>query len=143
VDYFKRVNELNGFREARWEPIALGDSNCEGALAFSETDTWLGTISQDTIRGTGEGNHKIVLAVSIRRLDDLTINADNCFVKIDAEGFELPIIRGAKSFLGDRCRFFVFESNGPDGRTELFRQIILSGGLIHDLCRIPWGNRSS
>jgi hypothetical protein len=34
VDYFERVKELNGFRETRWEPIALGESNCEGAVAF-------------------------------------------------------------------------------------------------------------
>jgi FkbM family methyltransferase len=133
VDYFERVSELNGFGEAKWEAIALGESNCEGALTFSETDTWLGTISQGATRRAGAKDDKIVLAVSIRRLDDLTINGDNCFVKIDAEGFELPIIRGAQAFLSDRCRFFVFESNHPGGRTELFQEITSLGFLIEKL----------
>jgi FkbM family methyltransferase len=133
LDYFERVKELNGFSETRWEPIALGESNCEGALAFSETDTWLGTISQSATYRTEQEDEKVTLAISIRRLDDLTIDGENCFIKIDAEGFELPIIRGAKSFLSDRCRFFVFESNGPDGRPELFHEITSLGFLIEQL----------
>jgi hypothetical protein len=74
-----------------------------------------------------------VIPVSVRRLDDLDIQCERCFVKIDAEGFELNVIRGGRGFLADRCPFFIFESNHGDDRKELFTEISTLGFSIEPL----------
>ena len=126
LPYFKLLAELNDFKDATWEPVALGDANGEVTLAFPEMETWLGSIRLDNFDNNADGSPReniTELTVPIRRLDDHPTLAERCFAKIDAEGSEIRVIRGGRAFFRDRCPFFVFESNHPAGRDEIFDEI--------------------
>ncbi len=57
------------------------------------------------------------ISVELRRLDDLVPAAARVdFVKIDVEGHELGVVRGAAAMIARRCRpLIMFEAAPPDG----------------------------
>ncbi len=66
--------------------VALGDA--EGMVAIATT---LGSSGDSHVRGTGD--------IPMHRLDDLLPEAKVGFIKIDTEGHEEPILRGAKQLI--------------------------------------------
>lgn len=49
--------------------------------------------------------------VNIRKLDDVITNKEvkDCFLKIDVEGFELNVLKGAKKFLSNKTKLVLVE----------------------------------
>ena len=133
LSYFRLLSNLNNFENATWEQVALGDTNGEVTLAFPKTETWLGTIELDA---SGDGiamENMATLTVPIRRLDDIPFKGKRCFTKIDTEGSEIRVIRSGRTFFREQCPFFIFESNHPAGRGDIFDEIASIGFSVEAL----------
>jgi len=111
--YIQRIADLNGFRALRIERIALGAEVREADLIYPRSETWQGTIDPISATRFADGEGELVVdRVPVRRLDDVVIDRERgrCFVKIDVEGLEIGVIRGACNFLRNECDFFIFET---------------------------------
>jgi len=51
--------------------------------------------------------------INVRTLDEIFINKkiDNIFLKIDVEGFELNVLKGAKKLLSKKVKFILIEKH--------------------------------
>jgi FkbM family methyltransferase len=89
---------LNEFGSMQVIQRAVGDA--DGAVTFSDY------LSDDQ-------NHVVIggagVAVPVQRLDDLIPDGPIALLKVDVEGFELPVFRGAPAVLA-RTRVILFES---------------------------------
>lgn len=131
--YFKLLVDLNDFKDATWEEIALGDANGNATLTYPERDTWFGSIRLDKGPDLAPMENLTTRSIRIRRLDDNPIQGKRCFAKIDTEGSEIRVIRGGRTFFREQCPFFVFESNYPAGRDEIFDEVTLLGFSVEAL----------
>jgi FkbM family methyltransferase len=92
VRALRRNVELNGIQDrVTIHELALGDT--DGEVSFTRG---LDTINHVAIKG--ETN---VRTVSTRRLDTLIGANRPLMIKMDVEGFEEPVVRGAKGLLAD------------------------------------------
>ena len=95
--------------------VGLGDST--GTFTLHEYPTNLG---RSTITGRSVGRPDEI-EIRVERLDDLTLDLSSlCFVKIDVEGFEPCVIRGALEVIGAHEPLIVLEqheSEFVDGTT--------------------------
>ena len=133
---FSAVCELNGF-SARWEPVAIGNMSGKVELVYPENETWLGSVSNEIIPSLLERVNVIKKETSIKRLDDYIndIPRGAVVVKIDVEGYELEVLRGAIQLLSICKPIIIFETNDSRTRGDLFRAFEQFGYLIGPL---PW-----
>src|SRR6202035_3498996 len=75
--------------------------------------------------------------VEMRRLDDYlsVIPPSGALIKIDVEGAELKVLRGATSVMGLCNPKIIFESLRGDTRAQLHQFLIDSNYVVH---RLPW-----
>ena len=104
----ERFSGLPGFAPTRVFELALSDTDGEANLESPEgfaDNHGLGRLTA----GTG-------IAVRTARLDSLLANREVSVLKVDVEGHELQVFRGAAESLGaGRVRHIVFEDHaGPD-----------------------------
>jgi hypothetical protein len=86
--------------------VGLGDST--GTFTLHEYPTNLG---RSTITGRSVGRPDEI-EIRVERLDDLTLDLSSlCFVKIDVEGFEPSVIRGAVEVIGAHEPLIVLEQH--------------------------------
>jgi FkbM family methyltransferase len=133
---FEEVCALNGL-EGRWEAVALGQKGGEVELAYPERETWLGTVGEPGTAPRNNGRAVAVERVPMRTLDDYlsVIPTGSVLLKIDVEGSELDVVRGASRVLQLRKPKIIFESlNGPL-RAQLYQALWDSHYVIH---RLPW-----
>ena len=100
---------LNGLQNARLFPVALGAETGELTIHL---DPWhLATASAIDSAQEGRG---IKVTVPCRPLDDFlcsTLSGPVAFVKIDVEGFEQQVIRGAARLLREHQPVVLYEYN--------------------------------
>jgi FkbM family methyltransferase len=88
---------------------AVGDST--GEIAFF-VDTKRSGYSSLGKPAANEGESRVEIKVRIERLDTLVSHADVDAIKIDVEGAELGVLRGAVNLL-TRCRPVIMFESGP------------------------------
>lgn len=132
--YFQAACELNGF-SGRWEQAAVGSGPGEIELVFPEKETWLGSVSSDVTPGLKEWGDVTRLRVPVTNLDSYLseIPRGKVLIKIDVEGYEIEVLKGAARMLRDYKPTIIFESNDAKLRAELFRLYEESGYGIHSL----------
>jgi FkbM family methyltransferase len=101
-------------------PIALGSRPGTARLGFREHGGGNGALV--------DGNHGDAIEVPVERLDGLDFPRRVSFIKMDVEGFELEVIRGA-SGLVERDRPVIFGEFNPNWLRE--RGEDLAGELLH------------
>ena len=107
---------LNGF-EPRVEAVGLGECTGITTLRYPKHATWLGST---TLEWKLEDSADIVVQeCEIRTLDSYGLTG-RMLIKIDAEGYELPILRGAASTLATQRPMVIFESLRGTDRHSLF-----------------------
>jgi FkbM family methyltransferase len=131
--HFKTICELNGL-SGWWEQVAIGDKVGQIELAYPEKDTWLGSVHLDRARLQNSGK-VVTQQVSLRTLDYYLhdIPQDKILIKIDVEGYEREVIRGASRLFKDRKPKLIFENYNTSTRTDLFELLQESGHHIHEL----------
>lgn len=114
-EYFEICCKMNGL-DPNWLPVALGEATGSATLTYPERDTWLGSIVHNDI-----GQNK--LDVTVRTLNSYLpdIGEGNILTKIDTEGGELSVLKGAREFIRLLSPKIIFESNNDIDRDEIFR----------------------
>ena len=132
--YFQAACAINGF-SGRWEQVAIGNGRGEIELIYPEKETWLGSVSSDVTPGLKEWGDVTRLHVPVSNLDSYIseIPRGRLLIKIDVEGYEIEVLKGAERMLRDYKPTVIFESNDAKLRDELFRLFEESGYGIHSL----------
>jgi FkbM family methyltransferase len=137
VSHFDEICQLNGLN-GRWEQVAVGNKEGTINLVYPENDTWLGSVSL-VVQSTLTTFPKLIThAVSLKKLDEYLLDIsqyDKVLIKIDVEGFEYDVIRGALRVLESCKPKIIFESNDPDSRKKIYELLSDSGYGIYEL---PW-----
>jgi FkbM family methyltransferase len=136
--YFETVCQQNGLEgKGRWEQVAIGDRTGSVELVFPEGDTWLGTINSEVTESLKNSYNVVTEHVPLRRIDDYLSEfpREKILVKIDVEGFESQVIKGASQFLTHHKPKIIFECNHGELRAEFFELLASYGYSIYPL---PW-----
>lgn len=119
-NYFQELLKINNLT-GQLESFALGEKDSVVKLMFPEKETWLGKIqvNGDALFDAGLNNR--VINVQVLPLDNYVIeyNLSPDLIKIDTEGFEEFVIKGATATLSKYHPFVIFECD-PDKRDGIF-----------------------
>jgi FkbM family methyltransferase len=126
------LNHLNG----RWEQSALGKETGQIDLIYPEKETWLGSTCGNVVSRLRSGSI-VVKRVPIRMLDDYLDEMPDgeILLKLDVEGSEIEVLKGASRLLRSRVTKIVFESNDIETRLGLFD---LLAGFGYGIYPLPW-----
>ncbi|MFN8358257.1 MAG: FkbM family methyltransferase [Spirosomataceae bacterium] len=95
INSLKQVLPLN----VKIHDYALSSSSGKTVLRFDPNNTGIGTVEVNNLLDQNEGIKKIQeVAVKLARLDDFAFDAVS-FIKIDVEGHELEVLKGAENTL--------------------------------------------
>ena len=124
---------LNWVKTATAHNYGLGD--IEGTFNLVENHTNFGgsSISLD------ESKNDSALQIHVERLDNITINGDLCFVKIDVEGFEEKVLKGGVETFKKHEPIIALEQLKREFRGDSTQSIKFLIGLGYKLC---WHERS-
>ena len=127
-----RLNNLSG----EMENIAIGEKEISAELWFPERDTWLGTIVQEIKDDLNQQHDLRSIRVPVIPLDQYVkkTGLQPDLIKIDTEGNELNIIKGARNTITNSKPLIIFESNDLDNRYKLFD---IFEELDYSVCAIP------
>ena len=147
--YFIESCGLNAFNP-HLERVAISSSRGQAKLYFPEHDTWYGAISDFPPENpeaidlvfppeNPKATDLVEAPVELRTLDDyygdVIQSARRILIKIDTEGHELDVLRGASMTLG-RCPLVLFETYyDAAGRGLLFDMLTREEYRIFGL---PW-----
>lgn len=145
-EFCEMVCQLNGFSCPQWEQVAIGDRSGQVDLSYPEGYAWLGSISPAAVRTTSDffsrrrnvRNLKVIRhVVRLRPLDDYLSQTvgKRLLIKIDAEGLELEVLRGASRILTHVRPHIIFETNDPASRLQLHGLLTDHNYSVHAL---PW-----
>ncbi|MGH7807777.1 MAG: FkbM family methyltransferase [Thermodesulfobacteriota bacterium] len=134
--HFQAICKLNGL-SGRWEQVAIGSEVGEIELVYPEKDTWLGSVSSNVIPSLKESGDVTSLRVPVKNLDYYLndIPRGKVLIKIDVEGYESEVLKGASRVLRDCMPTIIFESNDAKARGDLFR---LLEGFCYCVHPLPW-----
>lgn len=126
-------------RQPRVEAVALGDASGTVTLHYPRGETWLGSTDDAVIERLRSKGPLVSEEVPLRRLDDFlpTLPAGRMLVKIDTEGHELSVLRGAAAVLRQRRPLVVFECWRDTHRGVLFDTL---AGFAYGIMPLPWRN---
>jgi hypothetical protein len=118
--------------------VALADSVGEAFLSFPADQTWRGTIEAVATAELDSLGEVKRLRVPVATIDSYTEAGElpPDLIKIDAEGAELAILRGAEKTLSSHRPTIIFES-WPGERGELFRFLAGAGYRVAALPLLP------
>ena len=118
---FEFLCRLNNFK-GRMENVALSNSEGEINLYFPENESWLGTIEAGVASDLNTKHKLSILKVPVTTLDKYVLENDIYpdLLKIDTEGNELNVFKGAQTILDKYRPYIIFESNTPKDREEIW-----------------------
>lgn len=140
-DYFRELCALNRV-EPRIVDAALADRRGWTDLWFPEKQTWLGT-TNGAVREQLETETNLVRRqVKQDSLDEYLgdIEGRRLLLKIDAEGSECLVLKGAVRLM-EKCRpLIILECHRGDNRNDLFN---ILNGARYNLLSLPWPRNRS
>jgi len=143
LEYFELTCNINGFSPTL-ENVALGVIATEVNLSFPEDETWLGSVVE-TQKDHLEKYHPLLSTIKVKqkRLDDYLerFRGRRILLKIDAEGNELGIIKGATQVLAESRPYLIFECWSD--REEIFNVLKEQSYIIFSVPLNSINNRSS
>jgi FkbM family methyltransferase len=109
----ERAGKQASIAKAELNPLALGGEPGEARLELPDAMDQNDGVA--TIRGTGAATSKSVM-VRVTTLDEMIPAATINVMKLDVEGFEIEVLKGARRAMRDgRLRHVVFEDHvGPE-----------------------------
>jgi len=138
-EYFVQTAHLNQVKPDI-RNLAIGDSHAPLQLLFAEGETWNGSAdpgTQERLRAIA-GNRLRKLSVGQTTLDDVlrSHTTEHTLIKIDTEGFEGQVLRGAPNILATRKATIIFEAwPEPSARAPIY-EILASAR--YRIFPMPW-----
>ena len=136
-DHFRTMCRLNGVKP-HIKDVALGKRVGFVELYYPERDTWSGSTDID-IRQKLQSEGKVVTqAVEQKTMDDYLMEYGDrrLLVKIDAEGSECAILKGARRTLTEKRPLIIFESLINElHRYELYQ---IMSEFNFRIAKLPW-----
>ncbi|MEE2751442.1 MAG: FkbM family methyltransferase [Myxococcota bacterium] len=134
VEHFQSLLEFNRMH-GDVVAAAVGAEPSEATLSFSERETWLGSISIGEEAIVSGGSDVKTVKVPVVTLDAVVEERglQPGLVKLDTEGFELQVIRGARKTLETHRPIVVFESNTPLERRSIQQELAGLGFGVYPL----------
>ncbi len=128
--HFVALAKLNDWT-THWTTCGLGELESRLMLGFPPGEEWLGTC----VSAAEKRADWTYIEVPIRTLDSMTLSKSGDIVlKIDTEGFELPVLRGAVNTIATRCSHVIFESLIKDASRGDIADFFLQNNLpIHTI----------
>jgi FkbM family methyltransferase len=106
--YLKETVELNGLREVTIHCEALSDESGAGSLVGADD------LAMTTVAVNGRGD------VTVTRLDDVELGRGRiAVVKVDAEGAEVRVLRGAACTIGEHRPLIAVEAKTHEAECEI------------------------
>lgn len=120
----------------RLVPAALGEQSGHAELWFPEDETWIGTTAAWAVGKPGWTRRD----VQVETLDGAlpALGPGRILLKLDTEGTEAAVLRGAGRLLEERRPWIIFESWRDSDREGLFAQL---AGAGYRTARLPLGRR--
>lgn len=136
--YFREACTINGFTP-RWNAVALGAAAGEIELMYPEKETWVGTTVEARSKEIEALGTLIHQRVPLQTLDSFAdqVDTQRAFIKIDTEGAELEVLRGASAMLSNRHPLVIFECFAGDVRSALFDYLTGFGYTITGMGWMP------
>lgn len=108
---------------AQLHQAAVGCSHDPVSITYPEQDSWLGMIGDASESELAGYENVLSEQVAQVMLDDFVDqwSAQSLFLKIDTEGYELNVLKGARRLLSERRPWIQFEAWQANQRLELFR----------------------
>ena len=118
-------------------PVAIGDEHGEVALVYPQLDTWLGSVSPDVVHTLTTHPNLVTQKVEQQTLDNYLplLEGQRTLIKIDTEGSECAVLRGAVNVLDRVKPLVIFESVDKGTRREINDYLASHQYSIHSL---PW-----
>lgn len=139
-DCFRQMCDLNGVRP-RLEPLALGEAKGYVEFSYPKRDTWLGSTTPEVIERLQGSEDLITEKVEQRTLDDFypEIGNKRTLIKIDTEGNELSVLKGANKILKETRPRIIFECFSQSEKSKLFEHF---AGERYSVYPLPWSPNS-
>lgn len=141
---FEKVNDnvrLNNMENVIAFPYALGDYDGSNELVFFPEATGISTMDPQFIKRNLEKYRGVTCQVVVRKLDslvqELSLKPPD-LIKIDVEGFELGVLRGAKDVLFSHLPVLILEVHGAtpqimaENKSKVFDFLTPMGYRIFD-----------
>ena len=121
--------------EGRMENYALSDTSGRVKLHFPADATWLGTIVDSEASVLKESHQMQSIEVPMITLDEYvrTMNTIPDLIKIDTEGNEISVLKGARELIKNRRPLIIFESNSGEKRDPIWEYFRNAGYHVCDL----------
>ena len=135
--FFFKMCVLNNFSPSLVNK-AVGGESSYASLMFPERETWLGSLELSIKAKLKDYKQSTQIEVEVITLDDYC-KLNNIFpdlIKIDTEGFEINVLKGADYILKEHKPIVIFESNKKDERLPIFNFLIPLGYVIIDLLNL-------
>ena len=134
--YLQDLCASNG-RTVRVEPVALGDHHATVTLSYPDGETWFGSTDPrvvDSLHARGRLHH---VEVPLRCLDDYVdrIPDGRILMKIDTEGHEIAVLRGAMRVLRERRPIVILEAWMDASRKDLHAFLL---EVDYVIAALPW-----
>ena len=132
--FFRLLCDLNGLKP-NLQSVALGERHGFVELSYPARDTWHGSTDTKVINGLAANHELITERVEQKKLDDYlpSFSAKNMLIKIDTEGNELTVLKGAIETLKQFRPKVIFESCNAEDRIALFDYFTLHDYQIRTL----------
>jgi FkbM family methyltransferase len=133
---FKELCEINHV-SPQLEPVALGATEGYAELCYPERDTWDGSTSAEVANRLASHQELVVERVGQTTVDHYLAQMEHrqVLIKIDTEGNELNVLRGASATLRKIRPRIIFECWRDQARGELFDFLQAYHYEVHAL---PW-----
>lgn len=136
VDYFRTLCAVNDVSPTI-EPVAVSDEPGWADLHFPATEPWLGSTDDETAAKLSESHQLETCRVPLTTLDAYRhkLPPGRVVIKVDTEGNEARVLRGAGALINDRHPLIIFESWQDASRLEL---AALFDGFEYEVATLPW-----
>lgn len=134
--YFRDACQLNHI-DAAVQAVALGETTGHVDFFYPASETWLGTTVERVAQELGSDRALLHSRVQQTTLD-LFVEASGLkpdLLKVDTEGNEIHVLRGARRLLAEYPPLILFESWKGSGRSELFQ---LLGGYGYRIWTVDY-----
>lgn len=137
-DYFRQLCMLNHVTPTL-DPVALGEEKGHVELSYPQGDTWLGSTNAEVAKKLAQTLELTTERVEQRTLDDYfeQIGRKRTLIKIDTEGNELSVLRGAARTLQENRPKIVFERWSDARSSDLFDFLRSKNYRVFHLSRSP------